>query len=307
MGRQDDRHRTYISTFSELTQEAHYPIGYVVLQNHAIFYEMGLRAPLDQLLGTGAFGSAFKIPSCGGSVLKLTRDPTELQAACLLNGRENRRIVHVHGVWALENTIGDRLRQWYVVHRGYLTPLDLRDTMLVEAIFQVYDDVALDLVIPRSPRQHATIDKWRGYLRDCLATGTADVGEESTLFQSLGNQSLQRAIRLLIQIGQAVDEMHRAGIDWEDIHPGNLMRNADKRLVIADFGWGQMHEDFDQEVQFLTPEVARKHVLAVEAETRADQRERSEGQPDLSAHRERLDSAPVSVRLGRNQLGLDDQ
>ena len=56
-------------------------------------------------------------------------------------------------------------------------------TLLVEAIFQVYDDVALDLVIPRSPRQHATIDKWRGYLPYCnqfyfvTPPGLVDPGE----------------------------------------------------------------------------------------------------------------------------------
>jgi hypothetical protein len=259
MGRQDETEYNYPSTFSELTQEPHFPLGHVLLQNHDTFYEMGLRDPLAQALGKGAFGSAFKIPAHGGSVLKLTRDPTELQAACLLRGRPSKRIVHVFGVWALENTIEDGLRQWYAVHRGYLTPLDARDTFLVEAIFQVYEDVALDLVIPRSPRQHATIDKWRGYLRDYLATGLVGVADEGMLHQSMGARSLKRTMRLLIRIGQAVDEMHRAGIDWEDIHPGNLMRNADKKLVIADFGWGQMHEDFDREVPFLTPAVAREH------------------------------------------------
>lgn len=258
MGRQEDRY-TSLSTHSLLIQEPHFPMGLALLKNRGILYEMGLRAPLDQLLGKGSFGVAFKIPSRGGSVLKLTRDPSEVQAACLLRGRQNRRIVHVYGVWVLENTYLEGLRAWYVVHRGYLTPLSGRDTMLAEAIFSLYDDVSLDLVIPRSVEQYATIDKWRGHLRESLSTGVVNRAEDGEMFQSVEAKSFQRAIRLLLQIGQAVDEMHRAGIDWEDIHPGNLMRNSQGRLVVADFGWGEMHKDFKEEIPVLTAETAWKH------------------------------------------------
>lgn len=242
------------STFSELTAQPHYPVGHVLLQNIDLFAPMGLTSPLDQRLGSGSFGSAYEVPLRGKSVLKLTRDPTEVQAGMLLLGRPSKRIVHIHGVWAIRGTFGDDLRGWYAVHRDYLTKMSKRDAALVEAIFQVYGDTSLDLVIPRSRKQHATIQKWRGWLRAEMAENTSvPVDEEGMAMSPLGSSKLvQRAIMLLLQIGEGVDEMHKAGVDWEDIHPGNIMRDVNGRLVIADVGWGLMHNDFDKEIPYLS-------------------------------------------------------
>jgi tRNA A-37 threonylcarbamoyl transferase component Bud32 len=71
---------------------------------------------------------------------------------------------------------------------------------------------------------------------------------------------IQRAIQILIHIGQGVDEMHKAGIDWEDVHSGNIMRNAAGRLVVADVGFGLMHDDFDAEIPYLSEEAAMSYV-----------------------------------------------
>lgn len=255
------------STLDVLADMAHFPAGHVLMQNMDLFLPMGLKDPLSQRLGKGTFGQAYEVPLRGKTVLKLTRDPSEVQAAMLLLGRPTKRIVNIYGAWAIKGTFGDDIRGWYAIHREFLTPLNKRDTALVEAIFQVYDDTSLDLSIPRSSRQHAMINKWRGWLRDEMMQGTpVPVDEDGSVFASMNSGKLvQRAIMLLLQIGQGVDEMHKAGVDWEDIHPGNIMRNADGKLVIADVGWGLMHDDFDREVPYLSASSLRGYLDAADA------------------------------------------
>jgi len=265
MSDMDHEYRT--PSLDAIADMPHWPVGHVLLQNRELFAPMGLRDPVTQRLGDGTFGSAFEVPLRGKSVLKLTRDPTEIQAAMLLLGRPSKRIVHIYGAWAVRGTFGPGLRGWYAMHREYLTPLGKRDTALVEAIFQVYGDTSLDLVIPRSTKQHAMLNKWRGWLRaEMMENTSVPVDEDGNVISAMGSSKLvQRAIMLLTSIGQGVDEMHKAGVDWEDIHPGNIMRNADGKLVIADVGWGLMHEDFDREIPFLSPASLQGYLDAAEA------------------------------------------
>jgi hypothetical protein len=220
---------------------------------------MGLRDPTVQKLGKGSFGSAFEIPLWDRSVLKLTRDPTEVQAAHLLLGKETSRIVNIFGVWAVKSTFRPGLRGWYAVHREYLHPLSKVDIRLVEAIYHVYGDTEVDLTIPRK-RSHAMLDKWKGYLRGALAGDGVPMDDEGLRSSFGGGKLIHRAMELLLQIGQAVGEMHSFGIDWEDIHSGNVMRNAKGRLVIADVGWGLMHDSFSEEIPFLTEERLARHI-----------------------------------------------
>jgi len=254
------------SPVSALVNHPHYPVGHVLLKNRRLFASMGIEDPLAQKLGKGAFGHAFKVPLLGDSVLKLTRDPTEMQAAFLLRGKKSRRIVHVYDVWAIPGTFHKDLRGWYLIHREYLHPLSKRDKNLIENLFALFDDENLDLVIPRSQKQHATLAKWRGYIRDMLGGEGPVSGEGEDGVLRFGathlKKEVQRAMILLIQIGEAVEEMRRAGIDWEDIHSDNMLRNAGGDLVIGDIGWGLMQEDFEQQIPWLTPEVAAAYVAA---------------------------------------------
>lgn len=255
----------------ELLAEPHFNLGTVLLRHAPLLRQMGLRMPLDQLLGSGEFGAAYKVPWGGqhGSVLKLTRDPTEVPAAYLLRGRDSKRIVHIHGVWYLKDSWEPGLQRWYLVHRAYLHPLKEKDKLLIEMIFAIYDDTdPRDVTLPRSFKQRTMIDKWRGYLREELGGQggwTDHEGESIAPTVSVNSRDIKRAMQLLLQIGAAVDEMHKAGIDWEDIHSDNLMRGDDGRLVIADIGWGLLHEDFEGEIPALTTEEVHAHRARFEA------------------------------------------
>lgn len=249
----------------ELLAEPHFNLGTVLLQHADLLRPLGLLDPLTQRLGAGEFGAAYRVPWGGehGSVLKVTRDPTEVLAASLLTGRDSKRIVPIHGVWYLKESYRPGLRRWYLVHRGYLHPLKELDKKLIEMIFAIYDDTdPRDVSIPRSMKQHAMINKWRGYLRAELGSQggwTDHEGEQVATSVSVNPKDIKRAMQLLLQIGAAVDEMHKAGIDWEDIHSDNMMRSDKGLLVIADVGWGLLHDDYDEEIVPLTSELVAAH------------------------------------------------
>lgn len=249
------------NTLDKITSQPHFPIGWVLLSNMEALVPLGIRAPLMQLLGRGSFGTAYRVRLFNrDSVIKLTRDPSEVQASTLLKGQTSKRIVHIHNLWSVKGTFDGDLRGWYVIHREYLTPLSKRDSAIVEAIFVVYGDTSLDLVFPRSSRQHAMIQKWRGYLREEMMGEGVPVDDEGVAM-SMGNPKIvRRAVQLLLHIGQGIDEMHRAGIDWEDVHSGNIMRNANGKLVIADVGYGLIHNDFHAEIPFLTAQSTKSYV-----------------------------------------------
>ena len=263
----DDRYLDADSSpLSELVSHPHYPVGHVLLNNRKLFATMGIDDPLTQKLGKGAFGHAFKVPLLGSSVMKLTRDPTEMQAAFLLRGKLSKRIVQIYDVWAIEGTFFKDLRGWYLIHREYLSPLSKRDKNLIESLFALYDDDGLDLTIPRSEKQHAMLGKWRGYIREMLSGEGAVSGEGDEGIVRFGTTHLKREVQrsmiLLLQIGEAVEEMRRAGIDWEDMHSDNMLRNSAGTLVIGDIGWGLMQNDFDEKVPYLTMESAKAYVAA---------------------------------------------
>lgn len=250
----------------EILAEPHFNLGSVLMAHAPLLRAMGLDDPVKQLLGAGEFGAAYHVPWGGGengSVLKLTRDPTEVPAAFILQGRDSKRIVHVHGIWYLRESWDEGLQRWYLVHRSYLHPLRPLDKQLIEMIFTIFDDTSSDdLRLPRSAKQHSMINRWRTHIGRELGTEggwTDHDGEQAALAVPMDARHTKRAVQLLMQIGAAVDEMHRAGIDWEDIHSDNLMRDDKGRLVIADIGWGLLHEDFTGEVPTLTEETVMLH------------------------------------------------
>lgn len=207
------------------------PLGLVMLKHRDCVERLGLIDPVKQKLGKGAFGAAYEVDLGGKSVLKFTRDPSEAQASAVLLGKHHKNIVDIHRIWVMSETHRHGLRGWYAIHRSYMTPLSKKDATLVDLLFDLYNDMSLDLKFPKATHR-AMADKWRSYLRDDLIENGMTTGP-----------FLERGMELLRQIGEAVHAMHSMGIDWEDVHSGNLMRRADGTLVVADVGWGFMHDD----------------------------------------------------------------
>jgi serine/threonine-protein kinase len=57
-----------------------------------------------------------------------------------------------------------------------------------------------------------------------------------TVIRSQGQQSVQQAVDLMIQIGQGVGYAHRAGLVHCDLKPQNILVSPDGRVKITDFG-----------------------------------------------------------------------
>lgn len=282
----DSDHDADFSPLSELVNHPHLPLGQVLLQNVPLFCALGIDNPLKQKLGKGAFGHAFSVDmgDLANSVIKITRDPTEMQAAWLLKGKKSKRIVHIYDVWAIQSTFRGNWRGWYLIHREFLHPLSKRDKHLIEALFALYDDESLDLVIPRSRKQHAMLNKWRGYIRELLGGDAAVSGEGEEGGLRFGaahlRQEVQRAMLLLQQIGEAVDEMHRAGIEWEDIHSDNMLRNYKGDLVIGDIGWGLLHDDFAETIPYISADSAKRYVESFRSNVRTQGPQTNQSAPN---------------------------
>lgn len=241
------------STLGRWKKRPHVTLGTVLLNNRPAFREFGLRDPNAQKLGRGAFGVAYEIKvGERKSVLKLTRDPYEATAAVMLLGKKLAHVVPIHGVWAVAGTTQRGYAAWFVIHRGLLSPLNKRDEKLVDIIADITDpdsDMgdALDLAFP-TPMQHKLRSKWTNVLRAVL--------EEESM-----RGDLQRASKLVDDIGAGVHELGRAGIEWDDVHSSNIMRDPDNsRLTIADIGWGITYNDVDAVWDWFNEDEVKKHI-----------------------------------------------
>lgn len=231
------------------TQQVHWPIGGVLCSEYApALRALGLVDPKEQQLGRGGFGVAYKVVLRGRTaVLKLTRDPMEVIASFALRKRPTEHVVPIHEVWSLPKMQHfPHWASWWVIHRDYLHDFSERDGNLLETIFDLWKDDVLSLSIPKVGSSGRSMrDKWRQVLSqdtDCSST-------ERT-----------RVLSLLDQIGKGIREMGAVGIDWTDILPDNLLRDAKGALRIADVGFGEAKRDIECEPPELTVELVRKYV-----------------------------------------------
>lgn len=235
------------------TKLVHWPLGGVLMSQYApALRSLGLLDPKAQELGTGGFGTAYRVQLRGrNSVVKLTRDPHEVLASWLLRGRETIHVVPIFGVWAMPAMqMFPHWSSWWVIHRGYLRPFTARDESLLETLFDFWSDDDNGLSVPKPGASgRSTREKWRDKLRhetDCSAI------------------EVQRALSLLDDISKGIREMRAVHMDWSDIIPENLLRDPKSdSLRIADVGFGLPKRDMECDPPELTVESAVAHVEAL--------------------------------------------
>jgi hypothetical protein len=233
------------------TQQVHWPLGGVLASEYApALRALGLIDPPAQKLGKGGFGIAFKLKRNGRvSVLKLTRDPLEVVASWALRGKASGHVVPIFEVWSLPKMQRfGHWSSWWVIHRDYLHDVGKKDGDLLETIFDLWKDDDLDMSIPKpGDSGRGMREKWR----QCFRHETDCTPIESG-----------RAIAMLDQISRGIREMGQVGIDWTDILPDNLLRDASGALRISDVGFGRPKRDIECEPPELTVELARAYVGA---------------------------------------------
>lgn len=239
--------RSSADSWDAATRQVHLPLGMLLLGEYApALQRLGLLDPLDQKLGRGGFGVAYKVKLHGTSVLKLTRDPMEVLASWALRGRQTSHIVPIFNVWSLGRAQRyDHWASWWVIHRGYLNEFAKRDGDLLETIYDFWKDDNMALSLPRvGTAGRAMREKWRAAFRHDTTCSPMEV---------------QRALVLLDHISIAVREMGSVHIDWTDILPDNLMRDREGNLRISDVGFGRPRRHIECEPPELTLESAEEY------------------------------------------------
>ena len=244
----DERDDREPDVWDEILERDRLNEGAVLLCYADALRKLGLTDPTQQKLGRGAFGHAYRLgpEAAPTGVVKITRDVFDAVASMSIQGKHFTHLPRTRGVWALSETFFKGWSGWYAIEREYLYPVSDLDQSLLEVLFQIYDnDRITDLRIPKR-HNRAMRDKWRVYARDLLAQDGAP-----------GVSHLPRAMELLAQIGEGVQELASVGIDWSDMSPENIMRAPDGTLKIADVGFCELRFDVNN---VIVPEMAASAV-----------------------------------------------
>lgn len=172
---------------------------------------------MEQKLGCGAFACAYsgKSPS---TVVKITSDPEDVAALQLANQKGVKRAVKLHSAW--------KLRQDAVGQDGEDVP--------------VYA-VVTERVRPIPKDSRGKVDRWLTSVRDEIrdqvqTTGTAD--KETLVAETCPrtSKSASQCKHIVEGVADAYKQLSKVGIDWTDIHSGNIGTRANNEVVVLDLG-----------------------------------------------------------------------
>jgi hypothetical protein len=236
----------------EMLSKPHKKLAQVLLKYRAAFWAMGLTNLRTQVLGRGRFGVAYDIDIGGKrSVLKVTRDPYEAISSCALQGQKTQRVVPIYHVWqcAKSQPRSEDGLGWFVVHRALLNPVNKRDARILEFLYELYLDDDQDLWMPKlGASGRAMRAKWKDFI-DGQYQG----------------QNAARALMILNDLSIGGAELRQRGIDWNDFHSDNMMRDEKGILRITDVGWGIPQRSSESVPPDFTVESAREYIAKLEA------------------------------------------
>jgi serine/threonine protein kinase len=91
-----------------------------------------------------------------------------------------------------------------------------------------------------SENQHPNIVRVRDLFHEdgtyCLVMDFVQGDSLFNLIQKRGTLPTEKAVKYILQIGEALKVVHQAGLVHRDAHPGNIMVQQDGKAVLIDFG-----------------------------------------------------------------------
>lgn len=171
--------------------------------------ELALRAQNIQLgrkLGCGSFGCAYTRKGYPDQVVKITGDPSEVAAAERVIAAR-RAGARLSGVVRFYRTFAVQGSSLFVVIQERLQPLSAKEYRLIEE----QQDALYQLGTRGSPKQQKTSARLL----------SKDYGVSSSAIYDL--------LRVFA-------DLYRIGVEWHDLHEGNVLRSASGRLKVIDLG-----------------------------------------------------------------------
>jgi hypothetical protein len=178
-----------------------------------------------EILGGGSFGTAAVDED--GHVLKLTSDPSEVQAGAVLRGKDLPHVVYIAGAWWIA---GVRVAtQWDNAARVGVLSLEK-----IEADVEEYKEIG---------RVVAKLKEKEGaYPEDLESLGYRDarakLKEVSELLEGeLRELAVTKRIRAALDVADALAELRAQGVYAIDVHGGNIGYNPAKKCYqVFDIG-----------------------------------------------------------------------
>lgn len=183
---------------------------------------------VEEILGAGTFGTAARLSD--GRVLKVTSDPSEVQAGHVLKGKRLKHVVEIYGAWFVRGvrvqTIIDKAEgelKRKRMHVGVLvmeqvTPLDERESAM-ESITNLIQEFkyAHDLY----PHELASLsrDRARKKLRQASEDLQIELENQSKWLRDKG---MHEDAKVATDIAAALGELRAEGVFAIDAHGGNI-------------------------------------------------------------------------------------
>lgn len=181
--------------------DGRYAICITPTQNQRLF-----SSKKPKKIGCGAFACAYEKPGEPDRVVKITSDATDIEALRKL--QKTKTVAKVHNIWRLASPVfwegipvyGKHI---YAVEVERLKPIDTKTALATMCIQN-------RMFRKEMPKAEAVASCCTSNDTGCARTGNA--------------------------LYDIAAEMKRHGVDWRDMHPGNIGRDAQGNLKVLDVG-----------------------------------------------------------------------
>jgi hypothetical protein len=195
----------------------------------------------ETILGAGSFGTAALLPN--GKVLKLTTDPTEVQAGAVLTGKELPHVARIYGAWFVQGAKADAVVGWDAKSEEEIRKSMRIGVLLLETVLNAAYATAsgyverkdLDRISKVVKNEKTRLHVWPNEL---IKLTRAKVRERLRKASSVIEDELRRQHTEVAEaVADALTELRAESIYAVDVHVGNIgYSETDERFKIFDIG-----------------------------------------------------------------------